>query len=65
MITMAHTLDLTVTAEGVETNDQLDFLQQLKCDELQGFLLGKPMAPSDFADFLKNNWKAQALGDLP
>lgn len=60
MVTMAHTLDLTVTAEGVETREQLDFLQRLECDELQGFLLGEPMPPSDFADFLQTNWKANA-----
>jgi diguanylate cyclase (GGDEF)-like protein len=64
MVTMAHTLDLTVTAEGVETSEQLEFLQQLNCDELQGYLLGEPMAEADFTDFLRTNWKASERSDL-
>ncbi len=42
MIRMAHALDLKVLAEGVETQAQRDVLCALDCDELQGFLLGKP-----------------------
>jgi hypothetical protein len=40
---MAHTLDLRVVAEGVETEAQRDILLTLQCDELQGFLFAKPM----------------------
>ncbi len=43
MIPMAHSLNLTVTAEGVETEGQLDFLVSHGCDVVQGYLLGRPM----------------------
>jgi diguanylate cyclase (GGDEF)-like protein/PAS domain S-box-containing protein len=43
ILAMAHQLDLLVTAEGVETDDQLALLRSADCDEVQGFLLGPPM----------------------
>jgi diguanylate cyclase (GGDEF)-like protein/PAS domain S-box-containing protein len=43
MIAMGHNLNLRVTAEGVETANQLTILRQERCDELQGYLLGRPM----------------------
>ncbi|WP_174849964.1 bifunctional diguanylate cyclase/phosphodiesterase [Yersinia artesiana] len=43
IINLGHALSMTVTAEGVETAEQLEHLQALKCDEIQGYLLGKPM----------------------
>lgn len=46
MISMAHSLHLTVVAEGVEDHQQLAFLRQHGCDEVQGFLLGRPMTPA-------------------
>lgn len=42
MINMAHSLGLTVTAEGVETLEQADFLTALECDSLQGYLFSLP-----------------------
>jgi diguanylate cyclase len=43
ILAMAHELDLLVTAEGVETDEQLALLRSADCDEVQGFLLGRPM----------------------
>lgn len=42
IISMSHSLQLSVVAEGVETQEQLNFLKEHNCDEIQGFLLGKP-----------------------
>ena len=42
IISLAHSLGLKVVAEGVETNEQLSILKSLKCDEIQGFLMGRP-----------------------
>ena len=46
IITLAHNLRLKVVAEGVETEDQLRFLQSLRCDEIQGYFFSKPR-PAD------------------
>jgi diguanylate cyclase (GGDEF)-like protein len=42
IISLAHSMEIRVNAEGVETSAQLDVLQRFGCDELQGFLLGRP-----------------------
>jgi len=45
IVAMAHELDLTVVAEGVETEQQEQFLRGLRCDELQGFRFARPQRP--------------------
>lgn len=45
IVTMAHGLDLAVTAEGVETEEQVQFLREEQCEEVQGFLFGRPAPP--------------------
>lgn len=45
IIAMGHSLKLSITAEGVETTAQRQYLEELGCDEIQGYLVGKPMAP--------------------
>jgi len=49
IITMAHSLELHVVAEGVETEGQLAFLESRHCDSLQGYYLGPPVPAEDFA----------------
>ena len=55
IITMGKTLKLTVVAEGVETQEQKDFLRDLICDEMQGFYFSKPVTPDQFGDLLRNH----------
>ncbi|HPD55867.1 MAG TPA: PAS domain S-box protein [Smithellaceae bacterium] len=52
IIAMGKTLSLTVVAEGVETEEQLNFLRAKSCDELQGFYFSKPIPPEQFAELL-------------
>ena len=52
LIDMAHTLQLSVVAEGVETTQQLDMLREMRCDELQGFLLARPQSPEELLNLL-------------
>jgi diguanylate cyclase len=49
VVSLAHALGLRVVAEGVETQAQRDLLLGLRCDELQGFLIAKPMGPKSLA----------------
>jgi diguanylate cyclase (GGDEF)-like protein len=52
VISLAHSLDLHVVAEGVETEDQLEALASLHCDLAQGYLFGRPMEADAFGDHL-------------
>lgn len=53
IISMAKNLDLNVVAEGVEDNEQLEFLDKLECDEIQGYLIAPPKPPEMILDLLK------------
>lgn len=55
MVMLAHKLGLTACAEGVETREALDFLAQVGCDRVQGYLIGKPM-PGDEVPALMHRW---------
>ncbi|SCX78858.1 bifunctional diguanylate cyclase/phosphodiesterase [Nitrosospira sp. Nsp13] len=52
IIKLAHSLEMDVVAEGVETASQLEKLKGMMCDEMQGFLLGKPLAAEEFSALL-------------
>ncbi len=55
IISMGHSLDMKVTAEGVETEAQREFLIQHGCDHFQGYLFGKPMPINDFETLVVAN----------
>jgi len=52
IIAMAHSLGLKVIAEGVETDEQLEYLAEHRCDEVQGYLFSRPVSAKDFAQLL-------------
>ena len=54
IVNMAHSLDMTVVAEGVETEGQLAFLSSRNCDEVQGYLFSKPVGPIEFRALLED-----------
>jgi len=54
IIKLAQNLDLKVIAEGVETESQLEFLKSLNCDEVQGYLIGRPLPSEEFDKFIGN-----------
>lgn len=53
IISMAHQLNLKVVAEGVETINELAFLYEHHCDEMQGYLFSRPVLPEEFAALVK------------
>ncbi|MBF0610046.1 MAG: EAL domain-containing protein [Magnetococcales bacterium] len=55
IIGLAHSLNLAVVAEGVETIDQLEFLRSRQCDEIQGYVYSRPLPPQEFMDLLEDN----------
>jgi len=52
LVELAHNLNLTVCAEGVESQEVLDYLRDIGCDSAQGFFIGRPILPKDVADVL-------------
>ncbi len=52
IIALSHSLDLTVVAEGVETEQQLHFLREERCDLIQGHYFSKPLSANDFLKFV-------------
>jgi EAL domain-containing protein (putative c-di-GMP-specific phosphodiesterase class I) len=53
IIAMARSLKLEVVAEGVETEAQLAFLREHRCDEIQGYLVAAPMPAEDLQGALR------------
>ncbi|MFZ5990062.1 MAG: putative bifunctional diguanylate cyclase/phosphodiesterase, partial [Bacillota bacterium] len=54
VISLAHKMMLTVVAEGVETNEQLSFLKEQRCDKVQGYLFSKPLPADEIEKLLRN-----------
>ena len=55
LVALARSLDMTVVAEGVESQAQLDELWTLQCEQAQGFLFAKPMPSKDIAILLEGS----------
>ncbi len=53
IISLAHSLNLKVIAEGVEEEDQARLLRLFKCNELQGYLISRPLPPEQIVDFVR------------
>ena len=53
IIRMAHSLKLEVIAEGVETAEQLAYLNNIHCDQVQGYLFSQPLTPPDLEELLR------------
>jgi len=64
VITMGHSLGLNVIAEGVETEDQLNYLRDQGCDEIQGFWLSPPIDPHRCLAFIRS-WQPGAVVAIP
>jgi len=62
IISMAHNLNMIVVAEGVETEDQLRFLLERNCDELQGYLFSSPLPSDEVTLLLEKETKGDYIG---
>ena len=61
IIAMGHSLNLIVVAEGVETIEELRFLQDLHCDEVQGYLISKPLPADEISELLSHPSRTKRL----
>jgi diguanylate cyclase (GGDEF)-like protein/PAS domain S-box-containing protein len=60
IMAMARSLGIRVVAEGIETEEQLAFLREHQCDEVQGFLISEPLDAEDFGAFLDQTMSERA-----
>ncbi len=65
IVAMGHSLHMKVVAEGVETEAQALFLQELGCDEMQGYLLSRPLSSAALVDWLLERRADEAVRNSP
>ena len=58
IVALGKAVGLKVLAEGVETNEQLEYLKSLDCDEFQGYLFSRPLSANDFESFVSSKQPA-------
>lgn len=56
IITLSHSLGLNVVAEGVETKEQLNFLKKYQCDQIQGYLISKPVSIHEIEKLIQTDF---------
>jgi EAL domain-containing protein (putative c-di-GMP-specific phosphodiesterase class I) len=64
IISLAHSLRLTVVAEGVESAEQVAFLQKQGCDQYQGHYFSRPLAADGFAALLRAGAEVEPVDDM-
>lgn len=64
IVSLAHSLQLKVIAEGVETADQFDYVRGLGCDQFQGYLCSAPVPAADFVAALVNESRVDASASV-
>jgi EAL domain-containing protein (putative c-di-GMP-specific phosphodiesterase class I) len=53
VVAMAQSLEMTTTAESVETSEEVDLIRSLGCNKIQGYYFGRPMEPAEALDLLR------------
>ncbi len=61
IVAMARSLDVDVIAEGVETEEQLDYLRRHGCDEMQGYYFSRPLPAAEFEQLLRQRRRLPLL----
>ena len=61
IVNLAHSLRMEVVAEGVETVEQLEYMRSVGCDLVQGYYYGRPMAATQFEDFIARERRIAAM----
>ena len=57
IIRLAHALNMRVVAEGVETAEQVAFLKARRCDEIQGYVIAKPLPPDKVGELFAQTFR--------
>ncbi len=65
MIELGKSMGFTVVAEGVESEEQVEYLRLHSCDQYQGFYINQPMPAEEFADVVRNQLQASARDAHP
>ena len=65
MIGLGHGLNISIVAEGVETQEQLSFLADEACDQVQGYFLGKPAPMADYAEWIGREKTVSLVTKVP